>query len=726
MSNAAVTLMEAARAGLVIRLRGADLRVIGLNNLTPDDAPGWRDRIRFEKPSIIAQLGGADDPAGEMLHNLGVRALLVTDDYQARAIAAKLADAGLPLGLDVETKSNPGEAAAAEKAIAAMAARELKLRRAGKDAMISSDPALTELRATIERASKSMLYPGRGEIRLVQIYAGGETAVVFDLNAIGLDSLEPLWALTLASHNAGFDLKFLQERGIEPEIDCTLQMTGLVTGAARQSLVEASARFLGIDLSKELQTSDWSAPNLSRSQLNYAALDAVLAYHLAEVLRPQLEAERLDGAYQIQRAVLPAVARMERRGVGFDRKAHTTLSEDLKARRLELEDRFEAACGEAGRPELALDGVPSSPSAKEKLLEALLTPEELAVWPATPKGKAKSTKRADLQRAAHYAPIDVLEEIGKIDKQLSSFGPSLVNFVHYGRIHASYMVSGAKTGRASCKKPNVQQIPAKEDGKRFRKLFVAAPGHLLVGGDWAAMELRAAAHTSSDAAMAEAFAAGDDLHRLTAASFTGSAPEDVSKAERDAAKAVNFGAVYGMGPHGLVAAAWNNYRVRLELHEAKQRLDAFAAAYPQLAMWRRDHANLCRTRGYVRIGAHADEDEGRIYRFAWNAAPKPGEKDRRHFSYTQSCNLPIQGACADASMLALALIDKALPAEGISGGPVIWCHDEIVLEVREEDAERAATLLEEAMTLAFERIFPGAPITGLVSVHTGRSWEETK
>ena len=128
----------------------------------------------------------------------------------------------------------------------------------------------------------------------------------------------------------------------------------------------------------------------------------------------------------------------------------------------------------------------------------------------------------------------------------------------------------------------------------------------------------------------------------------------------------------------------------------------------------------------MRIGAKADGDEGRIHRFAWNPAPKPGEKDRRQFSYTQSCNLPVQGACADASMLALALIDKALPAYGIAGGPVIWCHDEIVLEVREEDAERAAALLEQAMTLAFERIFPGAPLNGLVSVHTGHSWSDTK
>ena len=338
--------------------------------------------------------------------------------------------------------------------------------------------------------------------------------------------------------------------------------------------------------------------------------------------------------------------------------------------RLELAIRFETACTEAGRPELALEGVPSSPAGKEKLLAELLTPEEWEAWPVTPKGMAKSTKRSDLRRAAHYDPIAVLAEIGIVDKQLSSFGPSLATFVHDGRIHASYNVAQAITGRASCSSPNVQQTPAKGDGKRFRSLYIAAPGHVLVGGDWSAMELRAAAHISGDVAMTEAFAAGHDLHRLTAATFTGAAPEDVSDAERSAAKAVNFGAVYGMGPDGLVQAAWNNYGMRLELSEAKQRLDAFSSTYPQLAGWRKRHANICRSRGYVRIGANADEDEGRMHRFAWNAAPKPGERTRREFSYTQSCNLPVQGACADASMLALALIDKALPAYGIAGGPV--------------------------------------------------------
>ena len=193
-----------------------------------------------------------------------------------------------------------------------------------------------------------------------------------------------------------------------------------------------------------------------------------------------------------------------------------------------------------------------------------------------------------------------------------------------------------------------------------------------------------------------------------------------------AAKAINFGAVYGMGPNGLVQTAWNNYGLRIDLQEAQDRLAAFDKTYPQLAEWKRRNADICKSRGYVRISAETGADEGRIHRFSWNAAPKPGERDKREFSYTQSCNLPVQGSCADASMLALTLIDKALSDHGIPGGPVIWCHDEIVLEVPEEAAGKAAELLEEAMTVAFVTIFPGAPTNGLVAAKQGRSWLDTK
>ena len=181
---------------------------------------------------------------------------------------------------------------------------------------------------------------------------------------------------------------------------------------------------------------------------------------------------------------------------------------------------------------------------------------------------------------------------------------------------------------------------------------------------------------------------------------------------------MNFGAAYGMGPDGLVKSAWGCYGLALSRAEAELWLAGFAKTYPTFARWRRDHAERCETERKIVIGRDAAEGTGRVFELAWL---KQGRS-----AYTVACNLPIQGACADAAMLALAAIDDALFEEGIDGGPVAWLHDEIVLEVPIENAKRAAELLEKAMTTAFAETFPNAPLNGLVEVHIGPDWASVK
>ena len=171
------------------------------------------------------------------------------------------------------------------------------------------------------------------------------------------------------------------------------------------------------------------------------------------------------------------------------------------------------------------------------------------------------------------------------------------------------------------------------------------------------------------------------LHRVTAARMTGKALDDVTAEERKGAKAVNFGSIYGQGAAGLVGSAWANFDTVLGLAEARAWQDAFAASYPQLVRWRREHYERCEERGYIVIGKDAETDGiGRIW-------PK-SRLGRDESYYTRCCNLPIQGACADASMLALAYADDRLFDAGVEGGPVAWLHDEIVLEVRADQAEQ--------------------------------------
>ena len=316
---------------------------------------------------------------------------------------------------------------------------------------------------------------------------------------------------------------------------------------------------------------------------------------------------------------------MELAGVGFDAQAHAALVAELKKERAAIAARFDAACRAAGRADLAEAGIPETADDKAALLAELLPEEEWAAWPVTAKSGRKSTRRADLRRAASHEPIAALADLSIVDKAITAFGVGLVTQVSpvTGRVHASYNVGAAKSGRVTCSAPNLQQVPHRD--ARFRKLFVASPGHLLVGADYTAMEMRAAAHIAKDAALTDIIKRQLDPHRMTAAKMLGIAPDQVTDEQRKAAKPVNFGSLYGMGPKGLVASAWQNYGLVFTLAQAEGFLDAFARAYPDVERWRRKHADRCRDRGYVRIGRDADKNIGRLFRFAWNTKPEQRE-----------------------------------------------------------------------------------------------------
>ena len=233
---------------------------------------------------------------------------------------------------------------------------------------------------------------------------------------------------------------------------------------------------------------------------------------------------------------------------------------------------------------------------RSTLLEALLTSEELATWTRTRRGGQLSTRKAELRRAAHYPPIAALATISTIDKQLTAFGPTLSAKVSpvTGRIHANYSVAGASSGRATCSGPNLQQIPR---DKRFRALFVAAPGNILIAADFSSMELRAAAHISGDRAMTEAFERGDDLHRITAADMTEQGARRCHRRRTRGCQAGQFRRRIREGAAGLVKSAWDAYRT--VMYKGRGRC-AGCAASPKPS--RLLHAGVTNTASFVRNG----------------------------------------------------------------------------------------------------------------------------
>ncbi len=536
----------------------------------------------------------------------------------------------------------------------------------------------------------------------------------------------------------------------------------------RRGLDDAASAYLGIDLPKELQISDWGAAVLSPGQLAYAALDAVVALRVWPKMRTELIEKRRGSAYVLQRDVTPIVVRMEARGVCFDLVEHRRQMMDWGITLADARQRLVA---------LTRQPPPATPHKVRALLSTVLDAGTLARWPRTATGQL-STKRAELLHVERTSPVVAqLIAIQAKEKLLNSFGDRLAAKVSpvTGRLHASFNIASTKTGRFSSSDPNLQQIPARK-AAGFRACFAAAPGHVFVVGDYSTMELRAAAEIADDPVLRADFAKGADLHRTQAAAMHGIHPDadlhrtqaaamhgihpdKVTDAQRDAAKAINFGTIYGSGGPGLAASAWVGMGVVISENEATAARDKFLARYRALARWMRTHADACQRCGYIAIGM-----KGRVIEAAWEATQfskrgqviKPLSDDneaadddaedtsvdwegpvgligsshvgaqQHRLRYTLCCNAPIQGSCADVIMLAMIAIDRELREANIDGGLVLTIHDELVIEAIEDHADKAAALLQRCMELAFVEVFPNAPLNGLVKLGRGRTWSEAK
>ena len=489
-----------------------------------------------------------------------------TEESAHSAIERMVDDAqGGTVAIDIETAPIQSEVdrLAKLRLERAAAVGRLKAETKLKHPVGALKDGIKRLNAAIDNAASAGLDPHRARIRLLQLYGGGTHVAVIDIDRAGPGVLRRLEDMRVVAHNAAFELSFLEKAGVTPlETHCTLQTCRLLTGTRRPSLEFAAKEFLSVELDKTLQTSDWNAPHLSMDQLRYAAADAVACRRLAR--RTLLTLGHQASAYTIQMTAIPAVVRMQMRGFLFDRDAHAALIEDLSRERIETVDAYVKACREHGVD----DSVPETPERKRTLLRGILTSAELANWARTEKSGALSTSRSELKRAVRYPPIAALVRLSVLDKAISAFGENYAESVNVvtGRIHSSYWVAGTASGRAACAKPN---LAAAAEGQAVSRAVQAAPGYALVVGDLQAMELRAAAYISNDAAMTKAFEAGRDLHRITAARMCGKAharpgidPDAVTDAERSGAKAVNFGASLWPGRRRPRASRMGHLRPR--------------------------------------------------------------------------------------------------------------------------------------------------------------------
>lgn len=544
------------------------------------------------------------------------------------------------------------------------------------------------------------LDPYEGNIRLVQLSNGTETQVV-DLKPFAekgdlktLPDLAPLREILIdpkiekVAHNAKFDAKWVKYHlGIDVGgmFDTFLASVLISAGDSdrRHSLAEVVSFFLGQELDKTQQVSDWSANELSQSQVEYAARDAATMLPLREKIWERIKADGLDKTAQLEFDCVAPVAAMELNGFYLDRERWLEQLEKVKKIQAkladELQDMLSAGVAQVslfGRTEINLDSQAQVMDALKNL--GVPVPESTRGWQLQP-------------LANDYPVIGKLLEYRSVAKGLTSFGENILEFIkpQTGRIHADFRMIGAPTGRFSCSNPNLQQIP---HGEEYRRAFTAPEGKKLIIADYSQIELRILADFSGDENFINAFVSGADFHAATAAQVFNIKPEDVTPDQRSFAKRLNFGVVYGIGASRFALMTG------LSQTEAENMMRRYFGTYRKLDAWLREAGqNAIRDR----ISRTAS---GRMYRFRFD------ETDRSQLGGVRrnAMNFPIQGTSADILKRSLRLFHDSIA--GTSAKLVNIVHDEVIVEADANEADEIAGKLEKAMVSAAEEYVSKVPI----------------
>lgn len=430
----------------------------------------------------------------------------------------------------------------------------------------------------------------------------------------------------------------------------------------------------------------------------YAAEDADITLRLHRVLYPKVAADdKLDYVYeQIEMPTSIVLQKMERNGVLVDGERLAKQSTELGQRLLQLEEQA-----------YALAGQPFNLNSPKQIGEIFFNQLKLPVIKKTASG-APSTDEEVLQKLAEDYPLPKLlldyRGLAKLKSTYTDKLPKMVN-PRTGRVHTTYGQATAVTGRLASTDPNLQNIPVRtEEGRRIREAFVAPEGSVIVSADYSQIELRIMAHLSQDEGLMRAFQEGQDVHRATAAEVFSVTPLEVTADQRRVAKVINFGLIYGMSAFGLAS------NLGIGRDAAKLYIDRYFARYPGAARYMDETRQTARERGYV---------ETVFGRRLWLPDINGGNGPRRQAAERAAINAPMQGTAADLIKLSMLAVQGWLEAEAMRSRLVMQVHDELVLEVPQDELAVVRERLPELMCgVATLRV----PLVAEVGV--GANWEE--
>jgi DNA polymerase-1 len=495
-------------------------------------------------------------------------------------------------------------------------------------------------------------------------------------------------------HHLKYDAHVLRNHGIELKgmrYDSMLESYVLNSTATRHDLDSTAKLYLGVDTIHYEDVAGKGAKQLPFSEVpveraaEYSAEDSDVSLQLHRTLWAKLEKlPKLKQLYEeIEQPLVPVLLDMEHLGVLIDTAMLRTQSHEISKSLMVLEQSAHTAAGAS----FNLD----SP---KQLQEVLFGKLGLPVQRKTATGQPSTAEDVLEELAADYELPRIILEYRGLAKLKSTYTDKLPEQVdpRTGRVHTSYHQAVAATGRLSSTDPNLQNIPVRTpEGRRIRQAFVAPAGHVLMAADYSQIELRIMAHLSGDASLLQAFAEDRDIHQATAAEVLGVEASVVTPEQRRAAKAINFGLIYGMSAFGLAR------QLGIERAAAQKYVDLYFERYPGVKRYMDETRAMARDQGFV---------ETVFGRRLYLPDIRSRNQSLRQYAERSAINAPMQGTAADIIKRAMIAVHEWLADEARRARLVMQVHDELVLEVQEDAAEEIERGLRERMSAAAQLRVP--------------------
>ena len=530
-----------------------------------------------------------------------------------------------------------------------------------------------------------------------------------------LDMLEPMLSdpsVLKIGHNIKYDMVVLSRYGLSVSpVDDTMLLSYVLEGGKHgHGMDDLAELYLGHTTIKYKEVAGTGKSQITFDQvplekaLDYAAEDAEVTFRLHQSLKPRLLEEHLTTAYEtLERPLIPVLAAMEQKGIKVELAQLKQVSQEFSQRLLTLEKEIHHLAGKTFNV--------GSPKQLGQVLFEDLKME------GGKKGKAGSyATGADvldsLAAQGHELPEKALEW-RHLDKLRSTYADALMHQINpeTNRVHTSYAMASAATGRLSSTDPNLQNIPIRtEEGRKIRQAFVAEPGYQLLSLDYSQIELRLLAHVADITILKEAFWEGQDIHALTASQVFDIPLENMDSGIRRKAKAINFGIIYGISAFGLAR------QLGVEQSEAASYIQSYFERYPGIQDYMERTKLYCREHGYV---------ETLFGRRCHVPAIHDKNPARRNFSERAAINAPLQGTAADILKRAMIRVPQALEQHGLTDKAfmLLTVHDELLFEVHESALEATSQAIKEVMESAtFPALQLSIPLT--VDVGYGPSWDD--